>query len=77
MHYGFFLAFRLVSTSFALVLLYNNFNLVEKKVISLKQGKHKKNNTDRVKKLLHKTFKTLKIVFKALEVLKTIIELFQ
>ena len=39
--------------------------------------KHKKKNTDRVKNLLHKTFKTLKIVFDAIAVLKNIIEFFQ
>ena len=35
-----------------------------------------KKNTDKVRKLIHKTFKTLKIVFEALEVLKTMIQLF-
>ena len=38
---------------------------------------HKKNNTKKVRELLHKIFKTLKTVFEALEVLKTIIDLFQ
>ena len=46
-------------------------------MLLLKQGKHMKNNIEGVKKVLHKIFKTLKIVFEALEVLKTIIELFQ
>jgi len=39
----------------------------------LKSGKHMKNNTHGVKKLIHKIFKTLKIVFEALEVLKKLL----
>lgn len=41
------------------------------------KNKHKKSNTKKAKKLLHKIFKTLKTVFETFEVLKTIIELFQ
>ena len=46
-------------------------------MISLKQGKHMKNNTEGIRKLLHNILKTLKIVFDAIAVLKTIIEFFQ
>ena len=35
-----------------------------------------KKNTYKARKLIHKILKTLKIVFEALDVLKTIIELF-
>ena len=40
------------------------------------KSKHMKNNTKKANKILHKIFKTLKLVFEALEVLKTIFELF-
>ena len=41
------------------------------------KNKHKKSNTKKARKLLHKIFKTLKTIFEALEVLKTIIDLFR
>lgn len=41
------------------------------------ENTHKKNNTEKTKKIIHTIFLTLKFIFDVLDVLKTIIELFQ